>query len=147
MGLVEILEIIQSHGLNPPQELEVSIETAEEKRWLTVKKVTTALIRALAIDFESQKKKGFYCVKELGWRNKYNIHLLSKDENGKKLSHRQIYGTTIIEDLCDNDFVEKRPSRSRWGDQKFEYRLKLDFLPISDFLIESVRLFVEGGTQ
>ncbi len=144
MALVELLKIIQTHGLNPPEDMEIGIEDTEEKRWITVKKITTAFIRALALDFESQKEKGFFMVEELGWRNKYKIYLLSRDSSGKRLSHRQIYGTTIIEDLCDNDFLEKRPARSRWGNQKGEFRLNLDFLPVSDFIIESVRLFIEG---
>lgn len=144
LALVELLKIIQTHGLNPPQDMEVQIEDADGKRWITVKKITTAFIRALALDFEFQKRNRLFVVDELGWRNKYNIFLLSKDSNDEGVSQRQIYGTSIIDDLCDNDFLEKRPTKSRWGNQRAEFRLKLDFLPVSDFIVESVRLFLEG---
>lgn len=147
MGIVEILEIIQTHGLSPPHEVEIKIEDTSKKRWITVKMITSALIRALIQDFEKQKKGGHFVAEKLGWRNKHRIHLLSEDKTGKRVSHRQLYGSVIIEDLCDNDFLEIRSSKSRWGNQKYEYRLNLDFLPVSDFLIESVRLFVEGKDE
>jgi len=147
LALVELINTIQTHGLNHPEDTNIRIEDTEEKRWETVKKIATALIRAIALDFEYKKKKNHYMNKELGWRNKYKIHLLSRDFNGKKISHRQIYGTALIEDLCDNDLLQKRPTKSRWGDQKVEFRLNPDFLQVSDFLIESVRLFTESQKE
>lgn len=54
----------------------------------------------------------------LGWRNKYNIHLLSG------VSQKQIYKEYgIMEKLIEQRIIEKRPSQSRWGKQKHQYRL------------------------
>jgi len=92
-------------------------------------------------DYYDHKKSQSVKIENLGWRNKYRIHLLS-DRN---LSQRTIYKKWgVIEMLVRNDFIEKRKATSRWGDQEFQYRLKLDFLPQAPTILESIRLFVEG---
>ena len=60
---------------------------------------------------------------ELGWRNKYNIHKLSG------VSQKQIYKEYgIIEQLIEKGVIEKRPSQSRWGKQKHQYRLNFNHI-------------------
>lgn len=65
---------------------------------------------------------------ELGWRNKYNIHLISG------VSQKQIYKECgVLEDLIEQGIIEMRPSPSKWGKQKHHYRLCLSKWLQSDF--------------
>jgi len=69
---------------------------------------------------------------ELGWRNKYNIHKLSG------VSQKQIYKEYgIIEHLMDKGVIEQRPSQSRWGKQKHQYRLNFNYIENVDTIIQT----------
>ncbi len=69
---------------------------------------------------------------ELGWRNKYNIHRLSG------VSQKQIYKEYgIIEQLVENEVIEQRPSQSRWGKQKHQYRLNFHYIENVDAIIQT----------
>jgi len=137
----DVLDLIQKHGFAFPEGVVDKISSVNEKIWKQSQLVTAALIRALIQDYYDHKKSQSVKIENLGWRNKYRIHLLS-DRN---LSQRTIYKKWgVIEMLVRNDFIEKRKATSRWGDQEFQYRLKLDFLPQAPTILESIRLFVEG---
>lgn len=82
--------------------------------------ILTALLLALLQDMQ---KVDTCRVDDLGWRNKYNIHLLSQ------VSQKRIYREFgVIERLVEDGIIKQRPSRTRWGKQKFQYRLRLDIL-------------------
>jgi len=84
--------------------------------------IITSLILAV---FQDIQKHPFATVntQELGWRNKYNIHLLSG------ISQKQIYKECgILEKLITEGILEKRPSQSKWGRQKHQYRLSFSYL-------------------
>ena len=69
---------------------------------------------------------------EIGWRNKYNIHRMSG------VSQKQIYKEYgIIEQLIENGIIEKRPSQSRWGKQKHQYRLNFNYIENIDSTIHT----------
>lgn len=139
LSQVELLELIQSHGIILPDEVKSRIVDTEGKLWKDAKAVTAAMIRALIQDYYRQKSSKTMKPEDLGWRNRYNIHLLSG------LSQRTIYQEWgVIEMLVESDFLERRPSLSHWGRQKYRYRLNLDFLPKSTSLLKSIQLFIEG---
>ena len=140
MSQVAILELIQAHGVTLPYEVRSRIVDTEGKLWKDAKAVTIAMIRALIQDYYKQKSSNTLKLEEMGWRNRYNIHLLSG------LSQRTIYKERgVIEMLVESDFLERRPSPSHWGRQKYQYRLSLDFLPESTSLVKSIQLFIEGN--
>jgi len=62
-------------------------------------------------------------TQKVGWRNKYDIHLLSG------VSQKQIYKECgVLEKLIEKGVLEKRPSKSRWGRQKHQYRFSFSYL-------------------
>jgi len=137
----DILDLIQRHGFIVPEDVVDRIATVNEKVWKQSQLVTAALIRALIQDYFSCKKSRRVKPEDLGWRNKYRIHLLSD----RQLSQRTMYNEMgVIEMLVRSDFIEKREASSSWGGQDFQYRLKLDFLPEAPTTLESIKLFIEG---
>ncbi|MGY5859741.1 MAG: hypothetical protein RTU63_10250 [Candidatus Thorarchaeota archaeon] len=85
-----------------------------------------AIIKALIIAvFQDIQKQAIQSVneQEIGWRNKYNIHLMSG------VSQKQIYKEYgILDRLIERGSIEKRPSQSRWGKQKHQYRLSFSLM-------------------
>lgn len=134
----DICDLIQKHGLTFPEDI------VDEKIWKQSQLVTAALIRALIQDYYKHKKSQSVSLENLGWRNKHKIYLLSED----RLSQRTVYNKWgVIELLVRSDFIEKRKATSHWGNQEFQYRLILDFLPKASTLLESIRLFIEGEEE
>ncbi|TFG31374.1 hypothetical protein EU528_06365 [Candidatus Thorarchaeota archaeon] len=88
--------------------------------------IGSAIIAALILAvFQDIQHHNFTTVntQELGWRNKYNIHLLSG------VSQKQIYKECgVLEKLIEKGVLEKRPSKSRWGRQKHQYRYSFSYL-------------------
>jgi len=83
--------------------------------------IISALIRAFKQDTSMQTTSKKLCLSDIGWRNKYNIHLLSG------VSQKVIYKDWgIIEKLSANESIEKRLSPSNWGQQKHQYRINLE---------------------
>ena len=83
--------------------------------------IISALIRAFKQDVSMQTTSKKLCLSDIGWRNKYNIHLLSG------VSQKVIYKDWgIIEKLSANEAIEKRRSPSNWGQQKHQYRINLE---------------------
>ncbi|MCK4566790.1 MAG: hypothetical protein KAU48_05715 [Candidatus Thorarchaeota archaeon] len=83
----------------------------------TYRAIITALILAVFQDLQKQDTSGIN-KEDLGWRNKYHIHLMSG------VSQKQIYKECgVLEKLIEVGIIEKRPSRSRWGKQRHQYRL------------------------
>ena len=85
-----------------------------------------AIIKALIIAvFQDLQKQVIQRVnkQEIGWRNKYNIHLMSG------VSQKRIYKEYgILDRLVEWGIIEKRPSQSRWGKQKHQYRLSFSHM-------------------
>ena len=83
--------------------------------------IVDALLKALLTDLADLiRKQTKDKIHELGWRNKYRIHLLSK------ISQKRIYKEIgIIEKLIGCGLVDCRDSPTRWGKQKFQYRLNI----------------------
>ncbi len=87
--------------------------------------IIAALILAVFQDLQKQAAVGIN-KKELGWRNKYNIHLMSG------VSQKQIYKEWgVLERLIEVGVIEKRPSQSNWGKQKHHYRIDIDSIGLS----------------
>ena len=79
--------------------------------------IITSLIAAVFQDLQGLTRQSIN-MQDLGWRNKYNIHLLSG------VSQKQIYKECgIMEELIEQRIIEIRPAQSRWGKQKYQYRL------------------------
>ena len=95
------------------------------------KAIVGALLKALLADLaELARKPAKYEICNLGWRNKYRIHLLSN------VSQKRIYREIgIIEKLIDSGLIDCRNSPTRWGKQKFQYRLD-----ISSFLLKQDKM-------
>jgi hypothetical protein len=137
----DILDLIQRHGFAFPEDVVDKIASVDERIWKQSQLVTAAMIRALIQDYFLQRKSRKVNPEDLGWRNKYRIHLLSD----RRLSQRTLYNEMgVIEMLVRSDFIEKREAPSSWGNQDFQYRLKLDFLPEAPTTLESIQLFIEG---
>jgi hypothetical protein len=137
----DIPNLLQKHGFTFPEKIVDDLATVDEKIWKQSQLVTAALIRALIQDYFSDKKLKRANPKNMGWRNKYRIHLLSD----RRLSQRTLYNELgVIELLVRSDFIEKREAPSSWGGQDFQYRLKQDFLPKAPTTLESIQLFIEG---
>ncbi len=82
--------------------------------------IITTLILAVFQDLQKHAAAGIN-KEELGWRNKYNIHLMSG------VSQKQIYKEWgVLERLIEAGIIEKRPSQSNWGKQKHRYRLDIE---------------------
>ncbi len=82
--------------------------------------IIVSLILAIFQDLRQQQSANID-IDKLGWRNKYNIHLMSG------VSQKTIYNEYgILEKLMVDGIVERRSSQSRWGQQKYQYRLVLD---------------------
>lgn len=80
--------------------------------------IIAALIRAITQDLQKQDASQF--DDDVGWRNKYNIHLLSG------VPQKEIYSEEgVLAKLVDAEIVQERPSRSRWGKQRHQYRLRV----------------------
>jgi hypothetical protein len=83
--------------------------------------ISSAIISALTLAaFQDIQKHTVARInnQEFGWRNKYNIHLMSG------VSQKQIYNECgVLEELIKKGVIEKRHSQSRWGKQKHQYRL------------------------
>ncbi|MHA1137697.1 MAG: hypothetical protein ACTSSE_14545 [Candidatus Thorarchaeota archaeon] len=96
--------------------------------------IITSLIIAVFQDLQRRTVQRIN-REDLGWRNKYNIHLLSG------VSQKQIYKECgIIEKLIEQRIIEKRPSQSRWGKQKHQYRLSFSqILQTRDIFYLSMR--------
>jgi len=95
-----------------------------------------AIVKALMIAvFQDLQKNVIQRInqQEIGWRNKYNIHLKSG------ISQKQIYRECgILDRLVKQGIIEKRPSQSRWGKQKHQYRLSFSHViqdeDLSDYI-------------
>jgi len=84
--------------------------------------IVISLILAVFQDIQTHKVARID-KQELGWRNKYNIHLMSG------VSQKKIYKECgILEELIEQGVVERRLSLSRWGQQKHQYRLSFSAL-------------------
>lgn len=92
-----------------------------------------AIIKALLIAvIQDLQKQVIQRVnkQELGWRNKYNIHLMSG------VSQKQIYRECgFLDKLIEYGIIEKRPSQSRWGKQKHQYRLCFSYATLSEDIL------------
>jgi hypothetical protein len=92
-----------------------------------------AIIKALIIAvFQDLQKQVIQRVnkQELGWRNKHNIHLMSR------VSQKQIYRECgFLDKLVEHGIIEKRPSQSRWGKQKHQYRLSFSYVTLSEDIL------------
>ena len=78
--------------------------------------IIAGLVTAVVQDLQNMIKE--IDANELGWRNKYNIHLLSG------VSQKKIYQECgVIENLVNQGIIERRPSPSKWGKQKHQYRI------------------------
>ncbi len=87
--------------------------------------IITTLILAVLQDLQKHAAAGIN-KEELGWRNKYNIHLMSG------VSQKQIYKEWgVLERLIEVGVIEKRPSQSNWGKQKHHYRIDIDSIGLS----------------
>jgi len=99
---------------------------AHEKESSEIANVDSAIIAALILAaFQDIQHHNVATVntQEVGWRNKYNIHLLSG------VSQKQIYKECgALEKLIEKGVLEKRPSKSRWGSQKHQYRFSVSYL-------------------
>ncbi|MBA7574927.1 hypothetical protein ES708_16743 [subsurface metagenome] len=87
--------------------------------------ILTTLVLAVFQDLQKHASSGIN-KEELGWRNKYNIHLMSG------VSQKQIYKEWgVLERLIEAGIIEKRPSQSNWGKQKYHYRIDIDSIGLS----------------
>ncbi len=113
----------------------ISLEDIENESVNTdvnaAKAIVNALLKALLADLaELARKPAKYGICDLGWRNKYRIHLLSK------VSQKRIYREIgIIEKLINCGLIVYRDSPTRWGKQKLQYRLD-----ISSFLLKQDKI-------
>lgn len=90
--------------------------------------ITSSLIIAMLKDLQKAKDNSQVIFHELGWRNKYNIHLLSG------LSQKVIYREVgIIDTLVNLDVIKMKDAPTRWGRQKYHYRISNSF--IQDWLM------------
>jgi len=91
--------------------------------------IITTLVLAVFQDLQKQAAVGIN-KEELGWRNKYNIHLMSG------VSQKRIYKEYgVLERLIEAGIIEKRPSQSNWGKQRHHYRLNFEsFLHRIDYI-------------
>ncbi|MDF1539416.1 MAG: hypothetical protein P1Q69_11000, partial [Candidatus Thorarchaeota archaeon] len=84
-------------------------------------RILSSLVQAYLDDFNS-KNKG---LTDVGWRNKYQIHLLSG------VSQKRIYNANgPIQRLLVMQYIESRRASSSWGRQKFHYRINIDALGV-----------------
>jgi len=80
--------------------------------------IVTALILAIRQDIE--KIDSIQFAEDVGWRNGYNIHLLSG------VPQKEVYNENgVLAKLVEAEIVQKRSSQSRWGKQRYHFRLSI----------------------
>jgi hypothetical protein len=93
--------------------------------------IVACLILALLVDLQRRIPSTDIFLQDLGWRNKYNIHMSTG------LSQKVIYRECgIIDKLVDLGILEMRAAPSHWGQQKSHYRISGDF--IQEWLIVEI---------
>ena len=103
--------------------IDVLYESLDSKSTKRAISITTSLIIAMLEDLRRRTGEPVIPFHDLGWRNKYNIHLLSG------LSQKIIYRENgIIEKLVNRNLIVMKESSSNWGQQKFLYRISDDFI-------------------
>ncbi len=96
-------------------DLEWNLDSKSIKRAITI---SCSLILALLKDMQARTPSRKKLFQELGWRNKYNIHLLSGIS--QKIIYHE-YG--IIERLVDLGIIKRKKAPTKWGMQKYHYRI------------------------
>ncbi len=96
------------------------LNTKIAKRAVTI---VACLILAMLEDLQKRIPSADILFRELGWRNKHNIHISTG------LSQKVIYRESgIIEHLVDLGVLEMKDAPSHWGQQKKHYRISGDFV-------------------
>ncbi len=106
----------------------------------------TAIIESMMAAIRQDISDGsrFKCnsIEDIGWRNKYNIHLLSG------VSQKRLYREGgIIDRMVEAQILQMRKSPSHWGKQTHQYRINLIYLDrvVSEQVLES--LIIKGTEE
>ncbi|MHA1929383.1 MAG: hypothetical protein ACTSV2_12480 [Candidatus Thorarchaeota archaeon] len=124
MNYSDVQEMVDSESLLVSESL-LSQESSLADSTHICHAILTTLILAVSQDLQKHASSGIN-KEELGWRNKYNIHLMSG------VSQKQIYKEWgVLERLIEAGVIEKRPSQSNWGKQKHHYRINIASIELS----------------
>ncbi|MHA1909624.1 MAG: hypothetical protein ACW98Y_20155 [Candidatus Thorarchaeota archaeon] len=131
MAQIESTQTLQRFKLGYQNSIRTLTRNLDAKTARRATAVTRSLILSLLEDLQNKIHSTEIMFQNLGWRNKYNIHRSSH------LSQKVIYQEYgIIERLVDLDVIEMKESPTRWGKQKYHYRINGDF--IRDWLLVEI---------
>ena len=128
MSQLESTQTLQGIEFGYQDSIKSMTRTLDTKNTIRAIAITRSLILALLEDIQNNNHSTEIMFQDIGWLNKYNIHLRSS------LSQKVIYRECgIIEMLVDLGVIEMKDSPTRWGQQKYHYRIAIDI--IKDWLV------------
>ena len=128
MSGIEGFQAMQGLEVGYRKSLRILKENLDTKMAMKAASVVGCLILALLEDLQRRIPSRDILFEELGWRNKYNIHISTG------LSQKVIYRESgIIENLVTLGILEMKDAPSHWGQQKSHYRITGGF--VHDWLV------------